>query len=89
MREDLVDKFKQLFLVSVLVASVSAIGCGDSGGSNGNGGGGEACTVNDCATNDALMAACVNIYEDCLDVGERSEAECRDLAESANCRLDA
>ena len=77
---------------TVLVASLAVFGCGSDGGggsagSGGNGNGGEACNVDDCATNDALMAACLDIYEDCLDVGEQSEAACRDLAESANCRL--
>ena len=79
------------FLISAVVfAALAAFGCGsDSGGTAGSGnGGGEACNVNDCATNDALMAACLDIYEDCLDVGEQSEAQCRDLAESANCRLN-
>lgn len=84
-------KLSKLFMTALLVGTLAVVGCGsddgdDSGGGNTNGGGGEACNVGACATNDAFKAACVDIYEDCLDLGN-PEAQCRTTAEAANCNV--
>lgn len=79
----------KLFCTALLAGALAVVGCGSSdgggSGSNGNGGGGAVCDFGTCATNEAFQAACLDIYQDCLDVGERTQSECQSLAETANC----
>jgi hypothetical protein len=72
-------KLSRLFMIALLVGTMGAIGCGDSGG---GANAGEACSGPRCANNDALRVACESEFNDCVDRGVNVE-ECVLGAEAA------
>ena len=75
-------KFKKVFLIALLAGSLVAIGCGDSGSSNGGDDidPNELCNIEACAVDSEVGRAakdvCVDEINDWIATGELTEAQC-------------
>jgi len=75
-------KLHKFFLIALLAGSLVAIGCGDSGSSNGGDDidPNELCNIEACAVDSdagrGLKAVCVDEINDCIATGELTEAQC-------------
>ncbi|MBW1758202.1 MAG: hypothetical protein JRJ80_18815 [Deltaproteobacteria bacterium] len=75
-------KLHKFFLIALLAGSLVAIGCGDSGSSNGGDDidPNELCNIEACAVDSevgrAAKAVCVDEINDCIATGELTEAQC-------------
>ena len=79
-------KLSKLFMIALLAGTLALIGCGDdtTTSDNGGNGGGVApnveCNVGICAADTDVgrtaKAACVNEINDCLALGQSTEAQC-------------
>ena len=75
-------KLHKFFLIALLAGSLVAIGCGDSGSSNGgedidpN----ELCNIEACAVDSEVgrtaKAVCVDEINDCIALGENTTEQC-------------
>ncbi len=71
-------KLHKFFLIALLAGSLVAIGCGDSGSSNGGDDidPNELCNVELCINNEGLKTVCIDEITDCIATGELTEAQC-------------
>ena len=75
-------KLHKFFLIALLAGSLVAIGCGDSGSSNGGDDidPNELCNIEACAVDSEVgrtaKAVCVDEINDCIATGELTEAQC-------------
>ncbi len=69
-------KLSRLFVIALLVGTLAAVGCGDSGSSGGSVDPNEVCNRDLCATSEILRDECLSIAALCQNEPEANRDEC-------------